>query len=330
MTVDALSQLSPAGLLADEDVLTPMQRWQAAGQRVALVTLVGVEGGAPRNPGSQMAVAEDGRYAGYLSGGCLEEAVALEAKAVIAAGRNQLVRYGKGSRYVDIRLPCGSGLDLYFDQTITAGQLATMAKSHAHRRPFVLATDMAKHQSTVIAVDADAPLAASRRVGDVFERAYVPPLQLLLLGGGPSLVAIATLAEALGIGLKILSTDTATRSALGLAGRRALIDEAALPATIAGCDAATAAILVFHEHEREIDYLDALLRTECFYIGALGNHAVHRERRAALAARGIPETSLDRIRAPIGAIPGAKSKATLAIGVLAELIAEAKTQRLVT
>jgi xanthine dehydrogenase accessory factor len=51
---------SPASLLSDEDVLCPMWHWQAAGLRVALVTLVEVEGGAPRQAGAQMAVAEDG------------------------------------------------------------------------------------------------------------------------------------------------------------------------------------------------------------------------------------------------------------------------------
>ena len=80
--------------MSDEDVLGPMWHWQAAGLRVALVTLVEVEGGAPRQAGAQMAVAEDGRYVGYLSGGCLEEAVVLEAQAAIAQGANRLVRYG--------------------------------------------------------------------------------------------------------------------------------------------------------------------------------------------------------------------------------------------
>ncbi|HRO49468.1 MAG TPA: XdhC family protein [Hyphomicrobium sp.] len=326
MKIDALNQLAPAGLLSDEDVLTPMQRWRAAGHRVALVTLVGVEGGAPREPGAQMAVAEDGRYVGYLSGGCLEDSVVLEARAVIAAGRNRLVRYGKGSPYLDIRLPCGSGLDLYFDQTITTDQLAAMADHRAHRRSFVLETDIAAHRCAIARKDAP----ASRRIGDVFERAYTPPLQLLLLGSGPGLVAIATLADALGIGLKIHSTDPATRASLGLTGRRALIDEPSLAAAIAGADAATAVILVFHEHERELDLLADVLATDCFYVGALGNHAIHRERRTALVARGVTDAHLDRIRAPIGSIPGAKSKATLAVGVLAELMTEARARKLVS
>lgn len=329
MTIDALRQLPPSGLLSDEDVLLPMKRWRVAGQRTALVTLVGVEGGAPRQPGAQMAVAEDGRYAGYLSGGCLEDSVALEAKAAIEAGQNRLVRYGKGSRYFDIRLPCGSGLDLYFDQTVTDDDIETMIALRRDRRPFVRRTNLTTHQSTLRETEKGLPFPASRRDGDVFARAYTPPLQLLLLGNGPGLVAIATLAEALDIDLKILTQDTATRTGLGFVGRRAMIDETALAAEVQRLDAATAAILVFHEHEREIDYLATLLDTECFYIGALGNHAVHRERRKMLAERGIGEDTLDRIRAPIGAIPGAKSKATLAVGVLAELMAAAKAQNLV-
>lgn len=328
MTVDALKHLTAPGLLSDEDALAPMMRWHAAGQRAALVTLVGIEGGAPRHPGAQMAVAEDGRYAGYLSGGCLEESVALEAKAALAEGKNRLVRYGKGSPYVDIRLPCGSGLDIYVDQSVSAEDVARMATLRRERRPFVRATDLTAHTSTVREWAAEGRLPQSGRKDNVFERVYTPPLQLLLLGNGPALVAIAALAETLGIELKIVTQDATTRAGLSVAGRHALTDESALAEDIARFDSATAAILVFHEHEREIDHLAALLESPCFYIGALGNHAVHRERLKTLSERGVTPENLARIHAPVGFIPGAKSKATLAIGVLAELMTIAKSNNL--
>lgn len=328
MSVDALKHLAAPGLLSDEDVLAPMQRWQAAGQRTALVTLIGIEGGAPRHPGAQMAVAEDGRYAGYLSGGCLEESVALEAKAAIERGENRLVRYGKGSRYIDIRLPCGSGLDIYVDRAVSAQEVERMIALRSARIPFVRTTDLATHTSTISELAAGAPFPHSGRKGDVFERICTPALQLLLLGSGPGLVAIATLAEALGIDLKIVTQDPITRANLGMTGRRALTEETALADEIARFDAATAAILVFHEHEREIGHLAALLDSPCFYIGALGNRGVHRERLKILAGMGATEENLSRIHAPVGSIPGAKSKATLAVGVLAELMATAKLHNL--
>ena len=53
--------------------------WTGRGERCALVTLVGVDGNAPRAEGAQMAVSESGELGRYISGGCLEQAIALEA-----------------------------------------------------------------------------------------------------------------------------------------------------------------------------------------------------------------------------------------------------------
>lgn len=71
------------------------------------------------------------------------------------------------------------------------------------------------------------------------------------------------------------------------------------------------------------------MRQDCFYIGVLGNRAVHKQRLEALAALGIDGADLARLRAPVGSIQGAKTKATLAVGILAELLAEAKARHLV-
>ncbi|HYD15850.1 MAG TPA: XdhC family protein [Hyphomicrobium sp.] len=315
-----------SGLLADEDAVSPMLGWMAEGQRAVLVTMVGVHGGAPRAPGAQMAVSEDGRFAGYLSGGCLEQAVVLEALDVLKKGQNRLVRYGKDSPYFDIRLPCGSGLDVYFDQALTHDDVATLALHRAQRASALLRTDLSTGKSSVVTFAAGAPLYESRRTADVFERVYTPPLQLLLVGTGPGLLGLASLASAIGITLRVVPFDDATRANLSSSGHGAAI-ETRLPEAL---DFASAAVLVLHDHDKEPDVLEALLRTDCFYVGALGNHAVHRARLAELAARGLREADRGRIRAPVGAIPGAKSKATLAVGVLMELMAEAKARNLVS
>ena len=62
-----------------------------------------------------MAIAEDGSASGHISGGCLESALIAEAQIAMRDHANRLVRYGKGSKYIDIELPCGSGLDIYFE-----------------------------------------------------------------------------------------------------------------------------------------------------------------------------------------------------------------------
>jgi xanthine dehydrogenase accessory factor len=333
MKPSSLPRLSSRpSLLEDEDVLSPMLRWQSEGQRVALITLVGVDGGAPRQPGSQMAVAADGRHAGYLSGGCLEQAVVLEAQAVMAERQNRLVRYGRGSPYFDIQLPCGSGLDLYFDQALGQDLLTEMVSLRTERRPFALRTMLSSGSSSVARINPTEVVQSSFRADDLFSRVYPPNLRLLLLGSGPALVGMAILAVAAGIELTVLSDDETTRAEIAAACglERCLLHDDRLTDAIDQIDFASAAVLYFHSHEKEPDLLALLLLTKSYYIGALGNHAVHRERLATLAERGIAQSDLSRIRAPVGSIAGAKSKATLAVGVLAEMMTEAKGRNLIS
>lgn len=317
-----------ATLLEDDDVLPTLEAWRDNGLRTALVTLVAVEGGAPRAPGAQMAVAEDGRYVGYLSGGCLEQAVALEAQSVIAAGANRLVRYGKGSPYFDIRLPCGSGLDLYFDQAVETADIGRLLRARATRRAVALVTNLATGRSHV--EDLTSSSVTSVRRADVFRRVYPAPIHLALLGTGPAVVAMATVARAIGLELSVWSTDDITRGQLAAIGIGATSAELDLDTLVSALDPASAAVVVLHDHDAEPQLLSKLLSTPCFYVGVLGNRAVHRARVEALSASGIDAEQLARLRAPVGIISNAKSKATFAIGVMAELLAEAKQRHLIS
>ena len=324
----ASTALPPRGLLADEDVLADLWTWNHHGLRTALVTLVGIEGAAPRPLGAQMAVAEDGRYVGYVSGGCLEQAIVLEAQDVIRRGRNRLVRYGKGSPYFDIRLPCGSGLDMYFDCSLSPELMGVMAVQRAARKGFVLKSTLTGLASEICTLrKGDSHL--STRNGDTFARVFLPRMRLLLLGSGPALPALATLAGAVGIETEIWSPDETTRRMIFEAGLAASGAARLGESAIDRLDSSSAVVLVFHEHDIEPRIIEKVLRRDCFYIGVLGNRAVHQQRLQALAALGVDAADLARLRAPVGAIHGAKTKATLAVGILAELLGEAKIRNLV-
>ena len=101
MTIDILNrdalEVKGRSSAYRDNVLPDLAAWSGRGERCALVTLVGVDGNAPRAEGAQMAVSESGEWAGYISGGCLEQAIALEAQQAIKAGKPRLLRYGKGS-----------------------------------------------------------------------------------------------------------------------------------------------------------------------------------------------------------------------------------------
>lgn len=327
MTARLQSANQPAGLLSSEDMLPHVQHWQSLGLRVALVTLVAIDGGAPRHLGAQMAVAEDGKFAGYLSGGCLENAVVIEAQRIIAEGLNKLDRYGRGSPYFDIKLPCGSGLDLYFDQAVDPVLVAQMMALRGSRQGFAMRTVLATGQSTVEAFPLTTPARLSTRDSDAFTRVFTPALRLAVFGNGPAVVGIAALAAAAGIELTLSTSDEVTRAKLAASGVAVADDIAG--GVLEQFDAATAAVLVYHEHAQEPQILRHLLKSNCFYIGALGSHAVHRQRLAELTALGAGPSDLLRIRAPMGSIGNAKTTATLAISVLGDIFSKAKALNLV-
>ncbi|MGL4396014.1 MAG: XdhC family protein [Hyphomicrobium sp.] len=319
--------LATAGMIGDDDIWPALRAFHAEGQRTAVVTLVSVDGGSPREAGAQMAIAEDGRYHGYLSGGCLEKAIALEASRSIATGQNYLERYGRGSKYMDIRLPCGSAMDLYFDCTIGRDTVSAALAHRAARRPFALLSDLSPGANTRSIIDVAAAGAAplrTQRDGHAFVRSYLPPVQLILMGSGPGAVGIAQIASALGLALKVWTNDEATRAEICRFGIACFHGEDAALPLLDSIDAYTSVLFAFHDHDIEPPLIERALTSDAFYIGALGSRAVHQQRIDILRMRGLADELISRMRAPIGLIPGAKSKPTLAMGVVTDILADAK------
>jgi xanthine dehydrogenase accessory factor len=100
-----------------KEVLDDVARWRAAGHRVAIARVVGVEGSGPRDPGATMAVNDAGEVAGSVSGGCVEGAVVTRALAVLAGDEPRgVVTFG----YSDddafaVGLTCGGTVHLFVE-----------------------------------------------------------------------------------------------------------------------------------------------------------------------------------------------------------------------
>lgn len=98
------------------EILASIDEWLAEGQRVALARVIAVEGSGPRDPGAAMAVSEDGRVAGSVSGGCVEGAVVTEALAVLASGVPARCTFGySDDEAVAVGLTCGGTLHLLIE-----------------------------------------------------------------------------------------------------------------------------------------------------------------------------------------------------------------------
>ena len=91
-----------------KEVIADIDRWQAAGRRVAIARVIGVEGSGPRDPGATMAVSEDGEVAGSVSGGCVEGVVVAEALSVLESGTPRVCTFGySDDEAFAVGLTCG-------------------------------------------------------------------------------------------------------------------------------------------------------------------------------------------------------------------------------
>lgn len=99
-----------------EDILATAAAWRAAGEQVALATVVETWGSSPRPAGSRLAVTASGRMAGSVSGGCIEGAVADAAKVTMVSGAPQLLDFGiADERAWEVGLACGGKLTVFVE-----------------------------------------------------------------------------------------------------------------------------------------------------------------------------------------------------------------------
>ncbi len=99
-----------------KELLADIDRWRAAGKRVAIARVVDVEGSGPRDPGAAMAVSDDGEVAGSVSGGCVEGAVVTEALQILDSGARKLVTFGySDDEAFAVGLTCGGTIHLFIE-----------------------------------------------------------------------------------------------------------------------------------------------------------------------------------------------------------------------
>ncbi|MBI1394134.1 MAG: NTP transferase domain-containing protein [Alphaproteobacteria bacterium] len=311
-----------------EDVLDAWFAWRRQGP-AALAIVAGTAGGGVRAPGAMMAISADGGVAGYLSGGCIDADVALQAQQAIVDGRVRRVRYGQGSPYLDLPLPCGGAIDVAIIPAPEETELALFQQALLTRRPAALRID---DDGRLRHTAADGPLAG------VATFRHAPKLRLRIAGRGADSLALAALAKASGYRVAYQSPDeldVAMAAGLGveatlLAGNGSTGDPVCRPGAASPDDPWTAFVLAFHDADREADLLSSALDGPAFYVGAVGSQRAQDARKRRLAAIGVDQRKIARVRGPIGLVASMREASMVAASVLAEIIeayADVRTAR---
>lgn len=268
------------------------------GLRVALCTLVEIRGGSSRPLGAHMAVSEDGRYCGYVSGGCTEAAIAAEALQAMKSGHDRFVMLGEGSPFFDIVLPCGGGITVAIHLVKNVEPLCSINMLVDQRRCASLCYRPGVEQ---LSLGLEDPRTGWN--GDGFITHYRPKVRMVLSGRSLEVETTASIARAAGYDVFLLEDEARTN-----------VD----PTMI---DPDTAIALLQHDLDREIPVLEAALRALPFYIGALGSSRTHEKRVERLRRSGYSDEAIARIKAPIGVFGRARDAQSLALSVLADIAA---------
>lgn len=296
-----------------------------------LVTLHAAEGATPLGLGAQMLFAGDAR-AGFLSGGCVEGDVALQAQAVLADGRPRRLVYGRGGP-PDIQLLCGSRIELLVERIDADGAAARrLAALSAARKPALWLSD-GRDQACLAEGEAPTGLAASLQAafaealehpalsggaGEAVFRRFDPAPRLAVVGADPIALAIARLAVQSGIETWLLRPKgPEAPPPVAVAGYLRIPPAQAL-ATV-GLDPWTAVAVATHELDTDHAALLAALASDTAYVGVLGSRKRIPERLGRLKAEGLAEAQLLHLTAPMGLAIGARTPWEIGLSVLAEV-----------
>ena len=284
----------------------------------ALATIISLDEGGPRPVGTQMvfgrAAAGMASRAGFLSGGCIEADVEDHARACLIDGQPRRLVYGEGSPWPDIRLLCGARIEILVER-LTPDDPATRAllTLSAARTPATWISD-GQRRLCGPALDSVAPW------NGAFTRPFDPAPRLVVFGGDPTALAVASLGAQSGFETTLVRPK-GPASPPPLTGVNYRRDSVAAALEAIGLDAWTAVAICGHDLEIDHAALLAALPSAAPYVGLLGARRRLGERLDRLRAAGMSERDLAKLRAPIGLDLGGKAPFEVAVAVIGEIMA---------
>ncbi|MGR3480472.1 XdhC family protein [Salipiger marinus] len=302
--------------------------WHRAGRRAALATVTQTWGSAPRRVGAQLAIAGDGAIEGSVSGGCVEGAVIVEALEALEAGVARELEFGVSDQDAfAVGLACGGTIRVLVEPVGSAlpePLLAELCAARAARQAVAYVADLGSGARRLDHSGHETRFRMDRSGFEEESRTFVaihnPPLRLLVVGAVHIAQALVPMARIAGYDPVLIDPRAAFGSAARFPGETILDDWPDEALAKLGLDARTALVLLTHDPKLDDPALEAALRSEVFYIGALGSTRTHAKRVARLTAEGFTEAEIARIHAPVGLDIGAASPAEIAVSVLAQMV----------
>jgi xanthine dehydrogenase accessory factor len=304
----------------DLRVLTDALNWKQANHDVILVTVVETWGSAPRPPGAMLAVRDDGVVSGSVSGGCIEDDLIARIKAGEHAGdKPSMIAYGvtkdEAARF---GLPCGGTLRLVQEPLLDMGWVRELLARTANHE--LLARTLTLSSGAVVL------RTATRDESITFDglnltTVFGPKWRLLLIGAGQLSQAVAQIAQMLDFEVLVCDPREEYASALRV---DSVIRVQGMPDDVVRgmkADAHTAIVALTHDSKLDDMALMEALKSDAFYVGALGSKRNQATRKARLMEHfAMTEADFVKLHGPVGLRLGAKTPAEIAVSIVAEVV----------
>ena len=153
-----------------------------------------------------------------------------------------------------------------------------------------------------------------------FVAIHNPPLRLAIVGAVHIAQALVPMARIAGFDPVVIDPRGAFGSAARFPGEKLLDDWPDEALAEFDLDSRSALVLLTHDPKLDDPALHVALKSDAFYIGALGSTRTHAKRVDRLAEAGFSADQIARIRGPIGLDIGAASPAEIAVSILGQMV----------
>ena len=304
----------------DLEVLKTAARWLAEGQACQLVTVTRTWGSSPRPVGAMLVVRADGRVVGSVSGGCIEDDLIDRVRAQgISGSLPQRVSYGVSAEEARrFGLPCGGTIELVIEPLGAHSRIAELLEGLASHQLLARRLDLG---TGAVSLASAAPGANTSVDASSLTTIHGPRWRLIIIGAGPLSRFLAQVAGAMDYQVTVCDPREEYQGDWDLPGVplvHAMPDDLVIEARL---DARCAVVALTHDPKLDDLALMEALRSDAFYVGAIGSRANAARRRKRLQLFELTDAQLERLHGPIGLYIGSKTPAEIAVSILAEMTA---------
>ena len=243
----------------------------------------------------------------------------------LAQRHTQFFRYGETEEEAEqLGLPCGGHLDIVVEPLTPAASTVRhfdhLAERLASRACVERTVRLPEGKRESRDVERHAELRYDH-AGGVLVQTYGPQYQLFVIGTNMVSAYVAEMAIALGYDVTICDPRPERLADFDVAGVRKIRDMPDDAVRAHAGDPYSAVVALNHDPRIDDMGMMEALKTDAFYVGAMGSSRTSAKRRERLLALDVTPEELNRLRAPIGLPIGSKTPPEIAVAIVAEITA---------